>query len=146
MTAGITATPTASTVYVNNAAKTFEAYGIDGNNYFKLRDLATVLSGTKKQFEVGYNNDTRAITLTSGKSYTSVGGEMAAGDGKSKTATPTASKIYLDGKELNLTVYTIGGNNFFKLRDVGIAFDFDVTWDGANSRIIIDTNKSYTPD
>ena len=47
-----TATPTTSTVMVNGQAVAFEAYNIAGNNYFKLRDLAKVLSGTTKQFEV----------------------------------------------------------------------------------------------
>ena len=31
----LAANPTASTVYVNGAAKAFEAYIINGNNYFK---------------------------------------------------------------------------------------------------------------
>ena len=142
----LSASPTASTVYVNGAAKAFEAYNIGGNNYFKLRDLAYVLNGTVKQFEVGYDNATKAITLTSGKAYTSVGGEMAPGDGKAKTASPTASKIYLNGKELNLTVYLIGGNNFFKLRDLMEAIDVFVGYDNATKAITLDTSKGYEPE
>jgi len=61
----LTAAPTASTVYLNDAVNAFEAYNIGGNNYFKLRDLAYVLNGTAKQFEVGYDNATKAITLIS---------------------------------------------------------------------------------
>jgi hypothetical protein len=140
---GQTVNPTASTVYVNGAAKAFEAYNIGGNNFFKLRDLAMVLSGSPKQFAVGYDNATAAISLTSGKPYTAVGGELVAGDGKSKTATPTASKIYLNGTELKLTVYNIGGNNFFKLRDLMKAIDVFVGYDSATSNITVDTSKSY---
>ena len=33
------ATPTASTVLVNGEKKAFDAYNIEGSNYFKLRDL-----------------------------------------------------------------------------------------------------------
>ena len=140
-----TVNPTASTVYLNGGAKAFEAYNIGGYNYFKLRDLAFVLNGTQKQFEVGYDNDTKAIALTSGESYTAVGGEMAACDGQSKTATPTPSKIYLDGKELNLTVYNIGGNNFFKLRDLMEAVDVYVGYDDNTKAITLDTSKGYVP-
>jgi hypothetical protein len=63
-----------------------------------------------------------------------------------KTPIPTASKIYLDGKEVSFTAYTIEGNNYFKLRDVGQTFDFGVDWDGATSTIVIDTSKGYTPE
>jgi hypothetical protein len=133
-------------VYVNSAAKAFEAYIINGNNYFKLRDLAYVLNGTAKQFEVGYDTATKAITLTTGKAYTPDGGEMANGDGKAKTASPTASRIYLNGKELNLTVYLIGGNNFFKLRDLMEAIDVFVGYDNATKAITLDTSKGYEPE
>jgi hypothetical protein len=141
----LTAKPTASKVLVNGASKSFDAYNISDNNYFKLRDLAYVLNGTEKQFAIGYDAATKAITLTSGQAYTPVGGELTGkGDGV-KTPKPTASKIYLDGKEVSFTVYIIEGNNYFKLRDVGEAFDFGVNWDGANQTIVIDTSKGYTP-
>jgi hypothetical protein len=145
-TPALTAKPTASTVLINGENKSFDAYNIADNNYFKLRDLAFVLNGTEKQFSVGYDEATKAITLTSGQAYTPVGGELTGkGDGV-KTPKPTASKITLDGKEVILTVYIIEDNNYFKLRDVGEAFDFGVDWDGVNSTIVIDTGKGYTPE
>jgi alpha-tubulin suppressor-like RCC1 family protein len=139
-------TPTASTVLVNGEKVAFDAYNINGNNYFKLRDLAFVLSGTDKQFEVGWDSSANAISLTSSEVYTPVGGEMAAKGAGNKTPTPTGSKIFLDGKEVVLTAYNIDGYNYFKLRDVGQAFDFGVDWDSANSTIVIDTSKGYTPE
>ena len=142
-TSNLSASPTASTVYVNGSATAFEAYNIGGNNYFKLRDLAYALNGTAKQFEVGYDNATKAITLTTGRAYTPDGGEMARGDGTAKTASPTASRIYLDGSELNLTVYLIGGNNFFKLRDLMEAIDVFVGYDNATKAITLDTSRGY---
>ena len=139
----VTASPSASTVYVNGAAKAFEAYNIGGANYFKLRDLAYVLNGTAKQFSVGYDNATKAITLRSGQPYVVSGGEMANGDGAAKTATPTPSRIYFDGKELNLTVYNIGGANFFKLRDLMEVVNVYVGYDKATKAITLDTSKGY---
>ena len=68
-----TATPMRSTVYVNGEAIAFEAYNIGGANYFKLRDLAFVLNGTEKQFDVGFDIGTKAVTLTSGTKYTTGG-------------------------------------------------------------------------
>ena len=141
-----TATPTSSSVTVNGKAVAFDAYNINGNNYFKLRDLAYTLNGTGKQFAVGWDGAKNAISLTSRKSYTPVGGEMAGKGSGKQTATLTSSRIYLDGKEVSFTAYNIGGNNYFKLRDIGKTIDFNVSWDGANNRIGINTSESYTPD
>ena len=142
----LTATPTASIVLVNGESVAFDAYNINNNNYFKLRDLAYILSGTETQFEVSWDGANNAIALTSGKSYTAVGGEMTGKGAGNKTPSPTSSKIYLDGKEIQFTAYTIEGNNYFKLRDIGETFDFEVDWDGSRNTIVIDTSKSYTPD
>ena len=140
----LTATPTASTVLVDGRDVAFDAYNIGGNNYFKLRDIAYTINGTPKQFYVGWDADNNAITLTAGRRYTSVGGEMARGSTGAVTPTPTRSTIYLNGREVQLTAYNIGGNNYFKLRDIGMAFNFAVDWDGARSTIVIDTGRRYT--
>lgn len=139
----ITANPTTSKVLVNGKTVTFEAYVIDGNNYFKLRDFAQAVNKTAKNFEVTWDGKNNAINLISNKAYTSAGGELTKGDGKAKVATPTTSKIYKDGKEISLTAYTIGGNNYFKLRDMAKAFNIGVFWDGATNTVIIDTTKDY---
>ena len=141
----LTANPTASTVLVNGVNKAFDAYNINENNYFKLRDLAFVLSGTEKQFEVSWDAAANAISLTSGKAYTAVGGEMTGAGAGAKFPTETTSKILKDGAEIKLTAYNIDGNNYFKLRDIGLAFNFGVTWDGARNTIVIDTSIGYTP-
>ncbi len=139
------AAPTSSKVLVNSAAQDFDAYTINGNNYFKLRDLAFVLNGTVKQFEVTWDGQKKAINMLSNKPYTVSGGEMTRGDGKTKTAVVTTSIIYIDGKEVKMTAYLIGGNNYFKLRDVMQAFNVGVGWDGASKTITIDTSIGYTP-
>lgn len=46
----------------------------------------------------------------------------------------------------SVNAYNILDNNYFKLRDLGQAFDFDVSWDEASQTITIDTSASYTPD
>lgn len=138
------ASPASSTVLVNGKNIAFDAYSINGNNYFKLRDLAYVLSGTEKQFEVGWDGDANAISLTSGAAYTAVGGEMTGKGSGTQAAKPSAAKILLDGKEISLTAYEIGGNNYFKLRDIGRTFDFGIGWDGGSRTITIDTSTGYT--
>ncbi len=143
----MTATKTASKVTVDGVVKSFDAYTINGNNYFKLRDIAYILSGTAKQFEVTWDGTKNAINLVSGNKYTVTGGEMTAATGNAtKTAILSTSKIYLDGKEIKLTAYTISGNNYFKLRDLGQTFDFGVEWDGKNNTVAIKSTTGYVTD
>lgn len=156
-----TANPTDSTIYVNGEVVSFDAYNINGNNYFKLRDVAYVLRKTEKKFEVEWNPSVStvingqtirgAIDLFSNRIYTIVGGEMKLGDGVSKDAVLTTSPILKDGELISssenqkLTGYNIEGNNYFKLRDLGQLFDFNVSWDGELNSIIINTAESYDP-
>ena len=138
------AAPTSSTVLVNGISVSFDAYNINGFNYFKLRDLAYVLNGTDKRFEVVWSGGKKSIDLISGKEYTVVGGEMVGKGAGNKEASLIDSDLYLDNKYVVLTAYNIEGNNYFRLRDIGAAFNFGVDWDGGEDTIRIATNKGYT--
>jgi len=123
----------------------FEAYNIGGNNFFKLRDLAYAISGTEKQFDIGWDNDTRAITLVTGVAYTVIGQEMLPGDGLPKSAhRNTNINISLDGAPVDVTAYLIGGNNFVRLRDVMQLVDVSVEFDPVTRNIMIDTSLPYS--
>lgn len=140
----VTANPTGSKVMVDGKSIAFEAYTIDGSNYFKLRDLAMAINGSSKQFQVGWDDANNAINLTANAAYTPEGKELTmSGTPTDKEATLTASKIYLNGEEVQLTAYNIGGNNYFKLRDIGKIINFAVTWDGSLNMIGLDTSNSY---
>ncbi|MEA4988508.1 MAG: WG repeat-containing protein, partial [Anaerovorax sp.] len=136
-----TANPTASKVIVDGKTVSFDAYNINSNNYFKLRDIAQIIRGTDKQFNVTWDGSKNAINLISNTAYKTVGGELKAGDGKVKNATLSTSTIYKDGVAVTLTAYNINGNHYFKLRDLGETFNFDVSWDGVNNTVVVDTSK-----
>ena len=142
-TSNAVASPTASTVYINGSIVAFDAYNIDDFNYFKLRDIAFAINGTEKQFEVGWSEAANAISLSSGRLYTVVSGEMSGRGSGNKVAAPTNSRIFLNGTEIYLTAYNIDGYNYFKLRDVGEAINFGVDWDEARNAITINTGKGY---
>lgn len=139
-----TASPSSAKVQINGKQVTFDAYSINDNNYFKLRDIAKVLSGSDKQFEVTWNGSTKSIELKPGSAYTSVGGELVTGNAKQQTAKLSSDKVYMNGSVANLTAYTINGNNYFKLRDLGKLLNFGVDWDGTAKCISIDSSTSYT--
>ena len=139
------AKPTSSTVLINGESVVFDAYNIDGSNYFKLRDLAYTLDGTERQFEVLWDSASNAISLTRGRSYTAIGGEMTGKSERDKTALPIRSKVYVDGIEIMFTAFNIEGNNYFKLREIGIMHNIGIEWIGADDTIVIDTTKDYMP-
>ena len=74
-------------VLVNGNAVDFQAYNIEGNNYFKLRDIAIALNETGSNFDIGYDKATRAITLTKGTAYTGAKEADAAATAGKKAAT-----------------------------------------------------------
>jgi hypothetical protein len=135
----ILAAPTASPVLVDGENTDFAAFNIDGHNFFMLRDIAYVLSGTASQFEVLWDGELNAINLVTGQAYSPAGGEMAPSAGRTATANPTTAEIFVDGEAVDLRAYNIGGNNFFMLRDLGAALGFGVDWDGEAGTILIDT-------
>ena len=136
-----TAKPTTSNVLVDGVEVNFEAYNINDNNYFKLRDLAYILSKTANQFEVEWDAVNKVINLVRGQEYTPVGGEMEISEDLAEiNASLNESKIFVDGEEIYLAAYTIDGNNYFKLRDVGQVMGFEVTWDSETKTIGINTS------
>ena len=141
----VTASPTASIVLVDGDEVAFDAYNIDEFNYFKLRDLAYVLNKSAKQFEVGWDEANDTISLTSGLSYTVTGGEMTSKGSGIKNAKLSDSAIILDGNIVRFTAYNIENNNYFKLRDIGEAFNFGVGYDEFNDMIVINSEVDYTP-
>lgn len=140
----IKATPTQSTVLVDGTSVSFQAYNIDGYNYFKLRDLGKVLSGTSKQFEVGYDSVKKSVAIITGKSYTAVGGELSTvKDSAPQNAIKSQATVMINGAEANLTAYLIGGNNYFKLRDIAAEINFNVSYDSYAKTICIDSSSNY---
>ena len=59
------------------------------------------------------------------------------------TATLSSQPIYVDGQQVSMTAYAINGNNYVRLRDIGQAVDFGVTYDAATNSVHIDTQSSY---
>lgn len=64
-------------------------------------------------------------------------------------ATPFADmnqRLTLNGEEIHLTGYNINGNNYFKLRDIGEAVGFNVSWVDETRTVAIDTTTGYVPE
>ena len=142
--AGTTASPTNDKLEVNGAAADPTVYKIGDSNYFKIRDVAALLSGTERQFAVGYDGEKNAVTATTGQGYDKQSGDLAgAAAGGSQTADPSNDAIYVNGEKITAEVYKINGSNYFKLRDLGKALNFYVGW-SAERGMYIETSKPYS--
>lgn len=121
-----------------------EAYNIDGANYFKLRDLAALLTGSGSQFNVTY--EAPNIIVTVGEEYTAIDGDLAKGEDKSALCVPSTQVLVVDGEQVDILVYNIGGNNFFQLRGLGELVGFSVDYDDASRTMIVESEGYVAPD
>lgn len=114
-------------------------------NYVKLRDIAYLLNGTNKQFDLGWDGKVNILT---GQAYKPNGSEMYtpfSGDRTYKNAASDSTKINSIGSSLAAIILTDdkgGGYTYYELRDVAEALGFYVGW---NNGIVVDTNRTYSP-
>ena len=115
-----------------------EKYNIGGYNYFKLRDLAALLSYTGSRFGVGWDAAANTVSITTGGEYEWTGKELLLGQDASATAQKTAQTILIDGERVtSLDVYNLGGSNYFKLADLGDALGFGVFYDADTNTAVV---------
>ena len=80
----LTAKATNNAIVVSNSADVPDAhmvypavYKIEGDNYFRLRDLAMLLRGSDRQFAVDYDAATKSVSIVTGRPYAPIGGELS---------------------------------------------------------------------
>lgn len=58
-------------------------------------------------------------------------------------ANPSNQRFYVNDQRVDLQAYEINGSNYVKLRDIGEAVDFGVTYDAAANAVHISPDKPY---
>lgn len=117
----------AQKVVFDGAETQVEAYNVDGQNYLKLRDVASALTESDLKFDIAYEAGT--ASLLPGQAYTAVGGECTAGTVPAQEAlVKTNTQFELDGKTVSMDAYNIGGSNFCKLSDLFKALGCGIGW------------------
>lgn len=132
-------------LYVNGTAKTLNAVNIKGNNFLKLRDLAYLLDGTSKQFNVTYTESTNTAHIHSLTAYVN--------DPQNPVNQPitltrpqlSSQKVTLDGSSAYPIAYNVAGSNYVNLRQVCAMLDIGLTYSAATNTVTITTANSYTP-
>ncbi len=121
------AAPVRYDFYVDGESVSMWAYKIDGGGvYFKLRDLAAVLNGSEKQFEVSWDGGKKAVSLTTGAAYTPVGGELseASGDMGAVAAYPPATSFYIDDRRIPIRAYLVNDAHYIQFLDLAVNIRF----------------------
>jgi hypothetical protein len=137
----VTANFTTVTILVNGDSISFQAYNIGGRNFFRLRDIAFALNGTSAQFNVTYNGLYNALEIIANQAYEPTGREMITTDIVSTNAMRVTSAIIIEGSQLYITTYNIGGANHIMLRELGEIIGFNVDWDANARAVIISTDE-----
>lgn len=136
----LTAVESDSAVSVDGKVVNVSGYNVNYSNYYKIRDVAMVLRATSSRFDVGWDSATGAITISTGDKYTIVGGELEKGTiSTTMDITDNTAPIYVDGREQDVKCYNIGGNNYFKIRDIADLVGFAVNWNEATQTVEIIT-------
>jgi hypothetical protein len=157
----VEAQPGAVKLNIDGAVCEVAAYNIDGTNFVRPRDIASLFNGSEKQFNVVFERIQideyyykTYLTLFPNTQYDFVGGELEPLHGtatistllRNTTDSDTGHIRLSDGSSLNDTVdfVLIDGNYYACLRDIAEVIDFAVEWDEDARVIRLDTEKWYS--
>lgn len=137
-----TATPSKNPIYCQEElVDDIPVYSLFDNNYFRLRDIAQLMD-----FAVVWNAEQNCIEIKTDTGY----GEAEAGLGaatQNKTAVASPQTVYIDGEKVEgMTVYSIDGYNYFRLRDLAESVDFGCVYDAGKNSVVLDAGYGYMPD
>ncbi len=140
------------TVLLDGEKVEFQCYALwdaEGNptNYIRLRDLAYYLNGTPAQFEVGWN---WMVSITAKLPYTPNGSELTTPFTGDREFDTVDSDTLLNGSPVLLSAILLtdddgGGYTYYKLRDLGMALNFNVGWTKEKG-LFVETDKPYDRD
>ena len=116
-------------VTVDGEAKNVATANVNGETYYRLRDLATAVNGTADQFNVEWQN--RVIVIT-GEAYTTEALAPAA----ETTGSEISLTIEVDGRMVTTSATEINGNNYVP---ASLLAELGVTVSVSNGTLVITT-------
>ena len=137
------------TIELDGKNVTLQTYALpDANggetNYVRLRDVASLLSGTKAQFSVDWDGN---VVIVPDASYVPNGTELKAPFSGDRRYQKADAKTVIYGESIPFTAILLtddqgGGYTYYKLRDLGKVLNFNVSW-SANRGIYIESSRAY---
>ncbi len=139
--AQIEAVPSEQKVIFDEVEIDIKGYNIDGNNYYRLRDLAALLTGSDVNFNVEYDEAYNYIEMTRQSGYAKQSGDLTFGNQKIDSISESYQRTFVDGDKVILSGYLINNNNYYKLRDLGKVIGFPVDFNEDSNSVIIKNEK-----
>ena len=136
---GLTATSTVSKISIDENQASLKTYNIGGYNYVKLRDIAWLLNGSTKQFDVAWDNNKKSINLLSNAPYTDSKPVEESATLSAKGIISSAS-LYKDGQKIKMNSYVVESRTYFKLNELCQILDINLDWDEQNKLIVISSS------
>ena len=128
-----------SKVMVDGNEVEIYGYEIDNSSYFRLKDIAKVLNGTDKQFDVTDNETFNLENITLNKEYKGSHKADLSFNHTDKVARLDGSQIFLDLTSIKTKNYKIDGEIYVNLRDLSEYINIDIGYDSQNNSILIKT-------
>lgn len=118
--------------YKRTNGANLECYKINGRYYYKLDDIAYMMSKTNKSFNVKYDKANDAIIINSMSPYTGKTASLKKGNGKKHKVTVPTTSIVWDGEVIGIPCYKVDGTYYVSPDDIGELTDsrFEDTHDG----------------
>ena len=140
----VTAKYVVQKIQVDDYSVKMEGYNINGYNYMRLRDVAEVMTDKSRddcfKFDITYNADKDLIYLETGKAYQGTEDEKdLVVDIDDKEAILSDTPVFVNGEmpDEGMEGYVIDGYTYYKLRDIGDAIGFHVSWLESKQRVRI---------
>jgi D-alanyl-D-alanine carboxypeptidase len=129
--------PLSGDAAVLNAAQV-ATYDVLGARYFRLRDIAVLLSGSQAQFDIAWDAAAGRISLRPGEVYTGDPTLASVEPGRAILVTAVTPGLLAGDSSVQLPAYLSAGANCFKLEDILGLLGATVSDDGQGG-LIIDT-------
>ena len=130
-------------IYIDGEPVYFEAYFYEGANYLRIRDLASALNGTDKQFDVAWDEENAVIVLDKGIPYAAADCDTSANGAPDASMTVVTQTAVLEDEEVPLSACGVGGRYYYRLRDLAWLLDFNIAWYTDAGIINIRTDIGY---
>lgn len=133
----LTASPSTAKLSINGTQYELAGFNVNNANYYKIRDIAMLMSTTTSRFNVVWDPELNGISILTNQKYTIIGGELENQSYNTLDISETSAPIFVNGFEKDMQAYTINGNTYFKIRDIADVAQFTVDWDSATETIVI---------
>lgn len=131
--------PSTQNLIINDKIIKAEAYMLNDNNYFKLRDVIKGLSDTGEPLDINYDINTGEVEIIENKTYSGSNDHKNIKKDILKVS-PANQKVKYNGIETVLVGLNINDNNYVKLRDVSSLLNRQVLFDN-NTKTVFFGNK-----